>query len=110
MADRPASRFSGIGNQAGHNDDRDGFPTFIAAVKKIQPEIFLIENVRGLFYRSRPYLERILAQLRELDYIVDIQLVNAVDFEVPQSRERVIIVGHRGFFKYPKPSKHRFTA
>ena len=49
----PCQPFSVIGKQAGITDVRDGFPIFVAAVRRIQPEIWLFENVRGLFYRNK---------------------------------------------------------
>ena len=41
----PCQPFSRIGNQMGVEDARDGFPIFIDAIKRIQPKIFLFENV-----------------------------------------------------------------
>ena len=106
----PCQPFSVIGNQNGLNDARNGFPVFVHAVKTLNPDLFLFENVRGLLYRSRPYFDKVLASLKELGYVIEYQLVNAVDYDVPQRRERLIVVGHRGMFKFPKPSATRFSA
>lgn len=106
----PCQPFSVIGNQSGLSDARNGFPVFIHAVKTLNPDIFLFENVRGLLYRSKSYFDMVLASLKELGYLIDYQLVNAVDYDVPQRRERLIVVGHRGLFKFPKPSASRITA
>jgi DNA (cytosine-5)-methyltransferase 1 len=46
----PCQPFSVGGHQLGLEDSRDGFPVFISAVERLQPEIWLFENVRGLFY------------------------------------------------------------
>jgi len=106
----PCQPFSVIGNQNGLNDARNGFPVFVHAVKTLNPDLFLFENVRGLLYRSKPYFDKVLASLKELGYVIEYQLVNAVDYDVPQRRERLIVVGHRGLFKFPKPRTTRFSA
>ncbi|MBU0691153.1 DNA cytosine methyltransferase [bacterium] len=101
----PCQPFSVGGKQLGPKDQRDGMPAFIAAVKKVKPQMFVIENVRGLFYRNRKYLNQLVERLKELDYVIENpRLLNAVQYGVPQNRERVIIVGHRGRFQFPIPS------
>jgi DNA (cytosine-5)-methyltransferase 1 len=89
------------GRQLGFEDARDGFPVFVSAVERLQPEIWLFENVRGLFYRSRAYLDEVVGVLRGLGYEVSIKLLNAKHYGVPQNRERVIVVGHHGGFQWP---------
>lgn len=106
----PCQPFSVIGKQTGIEDKRNGFPIFVSAVRRLQPEIWLFENVRGLFYRNKNYLETVLNELRSLNYIVEVQLLNAADYGVPQNRERVVVVGHRGVFHFPAPSSVRVTA
>jgi DNA (cytosine-5)-methyltransferase 1 len=92
----PCQPFSAFGRKLGLKDSRDGFPIFISAVEKIKPEIFLFENVRGLlFERNRWYLEQVLEKLEKLNYIVDYKLLNAKHFGVPQSRERLFVVGYK---------------
>lgn len=106
----PCQPFSVIGNQSGIHDTRNGFPIFLSAVRRLNPEIFLFENVRGLLYRSRSYFDEVLKQLRALGYVVEYRLLNACDFGVPQRRERLIVVGHRGAFEYPRPCGEVVTA
>ena len=106
----PCQPFSVVGNQKGVADDRDGFPVFISAVRALQPDIWLFENVRGLLYRSKWYLEQVLSELRELGYVVEVRLLNAAQYGVPQNRERVVVVGHRGVFHFPKPIYKVVTA
>lgn len=105
----PCQPFSVGGNQLGLKDSRDGFPIFISAVKRLQPEIWMFENVRGVYYRNSAYFGEIIAALRALNYIVEISLLNAVNYGVPQNRERVIVVGHRGEFRFPQEDKTRVT-
>lgn len=106
----PCQPFSVGGHQHGIRDSRDGFPVFVSAVKQANPDIWMFENVRGLMYRNKWYLEEVIEELEALGYAVDYQLLNAVHFGVPQNRERVIVVGHRGKFAFPKQSSCRVTA
>jgi site-specific DNA-cytosine methylase len=106
----PCQPFSVGGHQMGLNDSRDGFPIFISAVKQVQPEIWVFENVRGVLYSNRWYFEQILEALKALNYVIEVRLVNAVNFGVPQNRERVIVVGHRGEFQFFAEEPNRLTA
>jgi DNA (cytosine-5)-methyltransferase 1 len=106
----PCQPFSVGGHQLGLNDSRDGFPAFISAVEQLRPELFLFENVRGLLYRNRWYLSEVIAKLEPLGYVVDFQLLNAVNYLVPQNRERLIVVGHKGGFRFPLANPERITA
>ena len=106
----PCQPFSVGGLQLGLDDSRDGFPIFISAVERLQPKAWLFENVRGMMYKNREYLDQILNALGHLGYQVDVNLVNARDYGVPQNRERMIVVGHRGGFKLAPPPRTRFTA
>lgn len=106
----PCQPFSVGGLQQGLKDSRDGFPTFISAVKRLQPRLFLFENVRGMLYRNKKYLDEILSTLRDLGYEIEVKLMNAVDYGVPQNRERLIVVGHRDRFEFPEPIGQKVTA
>lgn len=105
----PCQPFSRFGNQMGIEDARDGFPVFIDAVKRIRPRVFLFENVANILGRHKWYLELIVSELRKLGYVVEYKVVNAVDYGVPQNRERLICVGHRASFKFPKTEPRRTT-
>ena len=94
----PCQPFSRIGNQMGIEDARDGFPIFIDAIKRIKPRVFLFENVQNILGRHKWYFDLILNKLRSLGYIVEYKVLNAVDYGVPQNRERVITIGHKSSF------------
>jgi DNA (cytosine-5)-methyltransferase 1 len=106
----PCQPFSVGGHQMGLKDSRDGFPVFISAVERLQPEIWMFENVRGVLYSNRAYFDQILSALKALNYVVEVRLLNAVQFGVPQNRERVVVVGHRGEFRFPAEEPSRVTA
>lgn len=105
----PCQPFSVGGKQQGLKDSRDGFPIFLKAVKDVKPKLCMFENVRGMMYRNKEYLVEIIEHLESLGYIVSFQLVKAVNFEVPQNRERLIVIGHRGSFEFPEALNYKFT-
>ena len=105
----PCQPFSVGGHQRGIEDDRNGFPIFLAAIQQVQPEIVLFENVRGLLYTNKWYFEEIMREIARLGYIVDYALLNALDYGVPQNRERLFVIGHNSKFTFPSPEKKRFT-
>jgi len=105
----PCQPFSVGGNQNGIHDSRNGFPFFIDAIRKVKPKVFLFENVRGLLYSNRWYLELIVEELESLGYKTNFQLLNAVNYGVPQNRERLFLVGHNSVFQFPKLEIQRFN-
>ena len=105
----PCQPFSVGGHQKGIEDARDGFPIFIDAVKKLNPKIFMFENVRGLLYSNKWYFDLVINELQKLGYIIDYKLLNAVNFGVPQNRERLFVIGHRAKFSFPKPHYKKVT-
>ena len=105
----PCQPFSVGGHQKGMEDSRDGFPIFIDAVKRLKPKVFMFENVRGLLYANKWYFDLVIEEFRKLGYLIDYKLLNAVNFGVPQNRERLFVFGHRAKFAFPKPQFKRIT-
>lgn len=99
----PCQPFSQIGYQRGNRDPRDGFPIFLDAVCRMRPKIAIIENVRGLLYRNKDYLRQTMSELERFGYSVDAKLMKAVEYGVPQKRERVVIVGSKIGWEWPNP-------
>ena len=106
----PCQPFSVGGHQLGIKDSRDGFPIFISAVRQAQPEVWLFENVRGLLYRNRWYLDQVIDELESLGYETHATLYNALGFGVPQNRERLVVFGCKTPFSAPRTSPQRVTA
>ena len=106
----PCQPFSVGGKQLGLKDSRDGFPIFISAVKRLNPQVFMFENVRGILYKNRWYLKEVIDALNGLGYHIDFALLNAVHYEVPQNRERVIVLGSKQPIKLPRPIHKTVTA
>lgn len=105
----PCQPFSVGGNQNGVQDDRNGFPIFIDAVRRLKPKVFLFENVRGLLYANKWYFEVIVSELKSLGYKIDFELLNAVNYGVPQNRERLFLIGHNSTFKFPEKEPKKTT-
>nr|AIF19537.1 C-5 cytosine-specific DNA methylase (DNMT, dcm) [uncultured marine group II/III euryarchaeote KM3_87_B04] len=106
----PCQPWSEAGKNLGSTDERDGFPAFIHCIKKVQPKLFIVENVKGLtFEKNRPYLTHIIHQFEELGYTTECHIVRMSDYGVPQNRERLFIVGHHGHFSLPPKCQQKFT-
>ena len=91
----PCQDISINGKGMGIAGKRSGlYKAMLVAVDKIRPKIFIAENVKGLLMKHHQKdLETVLNDFRRLGYLVDYYLLNAADFGVPQTRERVIIIG-----------------
>jgi len=99
----PCQPFSQIGYQRGMRDARDGFPIFLDAVRRVRPKIAIIENVRGLLYRNKDYLRKTVSELERFGYAVNVRLLKAIDYGVPQKRERVVVVASKVGWAWPDP-------
>lgn len=102
----PCPPFSKAGKQLGSEDERDLFPEAIRLVREIRPRAVMLENVRGFLDPVfKEYRAGILKSISDLGYKVEIKLLHASDYGVPQLRPRVVIVGIRndvqGKFHYP---------
>lgn len=106
----PCQPFSVGGKQLGLKDSRDGFPIFLDAVKKLNPELLLFENVRGMLYKNSWYLKEVLEELTSLGYQVSYSLLNTKHYEVPQNRERVIVIGAKKRINLPSKINRVVTA
>jgi DNA (cytosine-5)-methyltransferase 1 len=102
----PCQPFSVSGKQLGREDQRDMVPEFVRIVSEVQPQAFIMENVKGLASaKFKDYLEKAIEDLKALGYNVNYTVLNSADYGVPQFRERLFVVGLRdGEFKYPKPT------
>ncbi len=110
LAGFPCQAFSIIGHKKGFADTRG---TLFFRIEKIleakQPAAFLLENVKQLYThdQGRTYAT-IHKKLTDLGYNVHTQILNSLDFGVPQKRERTYIVGfldHDISFHFPEEKK-----
>ena len=71
--------------------------TYMDALRRLQPRSFVLENVKALagLAKFRPIRERLMREARAAGYDVDLVVVRASDYGVPQARERMLLVGFR---------------
>ncbi len=111
----PCQAFSLAGKRLGFKDETRGtlFFEIEDILRKHQPKAFFLENVKGLAIHDRGRtLETILNHLNDAGYdVVPPQILNAMDYGVPQHRERIYIIGFRkdlhidiSHFHYPEPT------
>lgn len=92
----PCPDFSVGGKNRGHEGDHGKLSkSYINMICGLKPAFFLMENVPGLVRTSkhRAFLSNLREQLFSNGYITDLKILNALDYGVPQDRERVFLVG-----------------
>jgi DNA (cytosine-5)-methyltransferase 1 len=104
----PCQGFSTAGKRK-YNDPRNSlFKEYARLLAELQPKVFVMENVTGLVkgHMKQIYL-KIMATLRGCGYTAKGEVMNAMYYGVPQSRQRVIIIGVRNDLgidpTHPKP-------
>lgn len=110
LAGFPCQAFSIAGKKGGFEDIRGTLFFDVARIiKEKQPKAFLLENVKGLTHHDKGRtFQTIMKVLQEdLGYTVHAKLLNAKDFNIPQKRERIYIVGFKNEsdFTFPEPVK-----
>ena len=107
----PCQSFSIIGNGKGFADTRGtAFFEIERIIRDKKPKAFLLENVRRLVSHDKGMTFKvILIKLSELGYYVHWKVLNALDYGLPQKRERVMIVGFdKNYpFSFPAPKSGR---
>ncbi len=103
----PCQDISVNGKGAGVNGKRSGlYRAMVEAIRRTRPKIFVAENVKGLLMKhNKPSLDKVIRDFENLGYDIKYYLLHAADYGVPQSRERVIIIGtslNVGEFSPPK--------
>jgi DNA (cytosine-5)-methyltransferase 1 len=108
----PCQAFSYAGKKLGLNDARGTlFYEFARVVKDVNPPICIGENVKGLLsHDNGKTLQGMLSILDDIGYnVVPVKVLRAVQYRVPQKRERLVLVGIRKdidiSYEYPKPHK-----
>lgn len=106
----PCQAFSYAGKKLGLEDARGTlFYEFARVVKEVNPLICVGENVKGLLSHDKgKTLEGMISILDEIGYnVVPVQVLKAINYKVPQKRERLILVGIRKDieveYEYPTP-------
>lgn len=104
----PCQAFSIIGKQEGFNNETCGtlFFEIERILKEKKPKAFMLENVRNLTAHDKGNTFKVICtHLEALGYNVYAKVLNALDYGVPQKRERIFIVGFKDniLFSFPDP-------
>ena len=109
----PCQSWSEAGAGRGINDSRGQlFYDYIRILKVKQPKFFLVENVSGILHpKHAESFNRFIKSFKDAGYKVSWKLLDANDYNVPQNRLRVIIIGYRKDlkkrFEFPEPEKYK---
>lgn len=107
----PCQPFSLAGQRKGFNDTRGTlFFDIERILKEKQPTAFILENVKGLVNHDKGKTLKVILETLEikLNYKVFYQVLNSKDYDIPQNRERIYIIGfknHHTEFIFPKKLK-----
>lgn len=112
----PCQSWSEAGALRGINDSRGKlFFDYIRILKHVKPLFFVAENVPGMLAaRNTEAVKGFMTLFDEVGYDVNLKVLNANDFDVPEDRNRVFYVGFRKDldihnFEYPTPQIHKPT-
>lgn len=103
----PCQSFSIIGKGGGLDDERGNLVfDFIRLVREVKPKVFIYENVPGMLSHNKGKTWEIIEKyFKELNYKIYAQILNSMDYGVPQNRRRVFVVGFRdeiNSFSFPE--------
>ncbi len=105
----PCQSFSMAGKRGGLDDARGTlFYSFAKVIDEVKPKVFIYENVKGLLNHDSGKTWEVIKKVFEVDleYKIFSTILNAKDYGIPQSRERIFVVGFKNSnvnFQFPKP-------
>lgn len=110
----PCQSFSIMGYQKGLEDTRGTlFYDYARLVKEIEPKVFIYENVQGMLKHDKGKTwEVIYNTFLSLGYKVYYKLLDSKDFNIPQTRRRVFVIGFKNDiddFEFPKSKELKYT-
>ena len=110
----PCQGFSMAGKRQPNDPRNSLFMEYVRLVKELNPEIFVMENVRGLLSmkneKGEPVKDIILGEFEKIGkYKIELHKVNTADYGVSQKRNRIFIIGHKKKynFKFPKKTHNK---
>jgi DNA (cytosine-5)-methyltransferase 1 len=110
----PCQSFSMAGKRGGMEDTRGTlFYDFARIIQECKPKVFIFENVRGLVNHDKGNTWRVIQNVfNDLGYSINSKILNSSNYGIPQSRNRIFVVGFRKRntdFLFPKPIKLQKT-
>lgn len=109
----PCQSWSEAGAGRGINDKRGQlFYDYTRLLKEKQPKFFLAENVSGILHpKHKEAFSNIIKEFENAGYVLSWRLLNANDYDVPEDRIRIIIIGYhkklKKKFEFPEPRKYK---
>jgi DNA (cytosine-5)-methyltransferase 1 len=92
----PCQGFSTAGKRVLDDPRNQLFREYVRLLRGLRPKVFVMENVSGLVKgKMKLMFAEIMRELKASGYVVSARLMNAMYFDVPQSRERLIFIGVR---------------
>ena len=94
----PCPDFSVGGKNRGREGDNGKLSAcYVELICQQQPDFFLFENVKGLWItkKHRSFFEQLKYKLVEAGYVLTERLINALEYGVPQDRDRIILIGFK---------------
>ena len=109
----PCQGFSTAGKREFSDNRNQLFREYVRLLQGLQPKVFVMENVSGMVKgKMKLIFADILRELKATGYQVSARLLNAMYFNVPQSRERMIFIGVRNDLgvkpSHPQPQNKPF--
>lgn len=110
----PCQGFSIAGNIGRKfiDDERNYlFKEFVRVVNLVRPKFFVMENVaRMATHKNGETIVEICEEFENIGYDVDYKVLNSVNFNVPQNRRRIFVVGSLGYdFEFPEGNENRIS-
>lgn len=109
----PCQGFSQKGQRKNLNDPRNYlFQQYVRFVAEFRPKYFVLENVPNIITTSNGYFkDQIIKEFAAIGYEVKYGILKAVDFGVPQDRQRAVFIGQLGknTVEFPKPTNKHTT-
>ena len=109
----PCQSFSTYGLKKGLEDTRGTlFYDYARLVSEIKPKVFIYENVRGLLSHDKGQTWQIMQDVfKELNYTIYHKVLDAQDYDLPQMRKRIFVVGihndiEHDAFEFPEKKQH----
>jgi len=113
----PCQSFSTYGKKLGLEDTRGTlFYDYARLIKEVKPKVFIFENVNGLLSHDKGKTWNVIkAVFESLNYDINYQILDAEDYNLPQMRKRLFVVGFRkdlniGKFTFPEKIARTKTA
>jgi len=97
----PCPDFSIGGKNRGQNGNNGKLSaSYIELICRCQPDFFVFENVKGLWKtkKHRLFFEDLKLRLNQAGYVLTERLINAIEYGVPQDRDRIILIGFTKYF------------